>query len=1015
MTGLNQKDKSQRNNFLIKTFEKIIRGKDKQEIFSYLDKYQNLSKVSDKKLKSWSKKLHSLKFYDLALILINEIQNRGLDEIEVYQLQVKCLTKINELTYESMSKSLFRYSEELFQNGELEKAKEIISPFIMVGKNSEENNIFIAKLLCKSNDNRYHEHRHSFMQNLSKNKEIIRRLIDYEYSFGYNELSISTSELYFEEFGLESRVLDIYMRAIVKSNQQEFIQKNVDRLIRMPNLNFDFISIIINSLIEYNFEEVALKFYQKLPEEFAKMQPVLEGYIHLLEKFGKAKQRVDVELNLLLENEVIITKPFNLFKYCVKNDLFLDAEKILPHIPEYIFEGLDFIELQVKLMVGLGKTNEAIDIVEKVLSHASKDIDKLISISRNLFKIKLYDLARDVAEQALALDLENQTTKLILSDIAFQTQNWQECLTFNSELIKSRYFDLKRVKREIFLRMKLGLDDTIQSILHSIERMYTNSPKGHIDIGIVKMIYLPDLDYNFHFEMASLMNRRNGLTDLEISKQCMNHNRLDLSIKYLSVALSKGQTNLKILKHAKKIHHILGTLKLSLEQVHEAIEFQTPLFLDGLILNALIKKSHEVNLKYPSHSRSKIMLQTHTLGLGGAERQVVFLLNALQKNQFEDYRPHLLINKIPENKDQSYFYMLDSEIDISTYNINSKIPFEDDIKETLLAPYSNLLELFLSNHTRERIANMYLQMKVHNPKLIHLWQDWGNIHGGVAASMAGIPEVILSARTLPPKMKGAIQSYQGNSYQTVYEKLLRKENVRLIHNSKSGAQLYSKWLNINQNEIEVIYNGTDFDYLSNLSENFDSNQWREELSIPSNAFVVGTIHRFVPEKRPELWLESAIKCIERNTDKSKPFHFILIGDGPLQNKSIEMVNKSKYSNNFHFIGTSNQIAGWLSMLDVFLMTSKIESLPNVLIEAQGFSIPVVSTDAGGAKETFLEGVTGFITEDDSDSISKKILKIYSNDTWSEKAQGLSRKNARDVFGLESMLSETFRLYEEAMK
>ena len=130
MTGLDQKDKSQRNNFLIKTFEKIIRGKDKQEIFSYLDKYQNLSKVSDKKLKSWSKKLHSLKFYDLALILINEIQNRGLHEIEVYQLQVKCLTKINELTYESISKSLFRYSEELFQNGELEKAKEIISPFM---------------------------------------------------------------------------------------------------------------------------------------------------------------------------------------------------------------------------------------------------------------------------------------------------------------------------------------------------------------------------------------------------------------------------------------------------------------------------------------------------------------------------------------------------------------------------------------------------------------------------------------------------------------------------------------------------------------------------------------------------------------------------------------------------------------------------------------------------------------------------------------------------------------------
>lgn len=50
-------------------------------------------------------------------------------------------------------------------------------------------------------------------------------------------------------------------------------------------------------------------------------------------------------------------------------------------------------------------------------------------------------------------------------------------------------------------------------------------------------------------------------------------------------------------------------------------------------------------------------------------------------------------------------------------------------------------------------------------------------------------------------------------------------------------------------------------------------------------------------------------------------------------------------------------------MDVFILFSRYEGLPNVLIEAQMVGVPVISTPAGGSAECFIEGVSGFILDD----------------------------------------------------
>jgi len=138
----------------------------------------------------------------------------------------------------------------------------------------------------------------------------------------------------------------------------------------------------------------------------------------------------------------------------------------------------------------------------------------------------------------------------------------------------------------------------------------------------------------------------------------------------------------------------------------------------------------------------------------------------------------------------------------------------------------------------------------------------------------------------------------------------------------------------------------------------------------------------------------------------------MVGNGALFEEVVEKVNQLGISEHFFFPGLSNSVGNWLESMDIFLLTSRIEGLPNVIIEAQGFGLPVVSTDAGGAEEVIVPDVTGLIAKQDHVSeISGLLLESIENEEWRQNAKRVSRTHARDMFSIEGMYTRLLQLYE----
>lgn len=316
----------------------------------------------------------------------------------------------------------------------------------------------------------------------------------------------------------------------------------------------------------------------------------------------------------------------------------------------------------------------------------------------------------------------------------------------------------------------------------------------------------------------------------------------------------------------------------------------------------------------------KVCFVVGTLGQGGAERQLVYMLQALLRRR----------------------------ITAKVFSLTKNEYFEQDIR--------NLgIQVEFVGEQRSRLRRLLLlvsKLKSEGADILQSSHFYTNLYAGVCGRLLGIPSVgaIRSDFVSEVNAHGLLGRWQVAAPQF------------LVANSMAA---FSSALDsgISPERIELV---------RNVVASSTTNGHARSQS-PVTLLFVG---RLDENKRPEKFIRLADAIVRNHADV--PTRFLIAGDGPRRAELQALASEFGLSDDrLTFLGSVADMGSLYGRAHILVSTSRREGSPNVILEAMAHGLSVVATRAGGSCEILADGRGLLVDPDDDrelmDSVAKLIL------------------------------------------
>jgi glycosyltransferase involved in cell wall biosynthesis len=293
-----------------------------------------------------------------------------------------------------------------------------------------------------------------------------------------------------------------------------------------------------------------------------------------------------------------------------------------------------------------------------------------------------------------------------------------------------------------------------------------------------------------------------------------------------------------------------------------------------------------------------------------------------------------------------------------------------------------------------RLARLIRRLR---PRMVHTWLFAANAYGRAAAMQSGVPHVIASERCVDP-WKGW--------HELALDRWLAKRTQRIITNS-SGVQEFYASKGIAPDKMIVIPNGIQLPPTPTASRA----DLLTELDLPSDARLIGAVGRLWPQKRVKdlIWAADLLKVLRDDV------HLLVIGDGPLARKLRRFRDLIQIQDKVHFLGQRNDVARLMPHFDALWLASSYEGMPNVVMEAMAFGVPVVATDIAGCRDLVVPERTGYLVPvGNRPMFARCTQRILEDAALAQRLGSAARRRIAEHFTLEQMIQRHDDLYHEIL-
>jgi glycosyltransferase involved in cell wall biosynthesis len=282
------------------------------------------------------------------------------------------------------------------------------------------------------------------------------------------------------------------------------------------------------------------------------------------------------------------------------------------------------------------------------------------------------------------------------------------------------------------------------------------------------------------------------------------------------------------------------------------------------------------------------------------------------------------------------------------------------------------------------IRELAARLRFDCPDVLHAHNALVLHYGIAAARLARVP-VVVNTR------------HGGNLNWDPHCERIWRQSVRwtdaVVFISEAVREFYVNKDRLSLGNTSVIYNGISV-------EKFSEQPAHPAARLPR--FCVGTVGRLAPAKDHVTLIRSFALVAAAMPDAE--LH--ILGDGPCRPSISQTAESLGIANRVFLHGASHDAPGFLSTLDLFVLSSIDEGLPISLMEAMAVGLPVVSTKLPGLSELAPANVVaGYCTPGQPELLAEEILRAANRPDLSILGEAARR------WAQKFSIRETWRQYQ----
>ena len=229
----------------------------------------------------------------------------------------------------------------------------------------------------------------------------------------------------------------------------------------------------------------------------------------------------------------------------------------------------------------------------------------------------------------------------------------------------------------------------------------------------------------------------------------------------------------------------------------------------------------------------------------------------------------------------------------------------------------------------------------------------------------------------------------------LYKKVYRNFDVIVTQAKFMRDDLVNNY-GIDKSKMMIIYNPVD-------TQNIEIKSMQNEtLSLPDkyNLLAVGKLGY-------QKGFDILLPIMTRLDDS---YHLTILGEGSDKAKLETQIKKLGLQSRVSLLGFCDNPYAYMKQADLFVLSSRYEGLPNVVLEANSCGTPVVAFDsAGGTGEIVHEGKNGFLVSPfDEEAFAEAIIKARSYDFDKEAIMIATKEN----FAIDKIITEYERIFNK---